>query len=91
MPFRPCPDSQITVDQPVFHVHRKPAKCAGFFLFKSARFRKYRFKTKIVEGIGAISTGTSKTHIRPGTFYVGETIMGDRGSGHPLFIKGDDL
>ena len=37
----------------------------GFFPFKTARFQKYRFKERIVERIGTVSTGTSGTRFRP--------------------------
>jgi len=54
------------LDPSVFHVQRKAAKLHGFFPVKTFRFKKYRIKTIIVERIGTISTGTSRTRIRPG-------------------------
>ncbi len=53
----------------------------GFFPLKMTGFKKRRFKTKIVERIGAISTGTSRTEIRPKNLPVGESIVGNRRSG----------
>jgi hypothetical protein len=75
-------------DQPVFHAQRNAAKLHGFFPIKTLGFKKYQIKRIIVERIGATSTGTSRTRIRPDTSFVGETIMEYRGSGHTPFIKG---
>ncbi len=51
---------------PIFTVKRTRLNCTVFFLIKTARFKKYRFKAIIVEGIGTISTGAFRHRIRPG-------------------------
>ena len=40
----------------------------------------------MLSGVGTVSTGTLRARIRPGNSYVGEGIIGDRRSGHPLFV-----
>jgi hypothetical protein len=58
--------SRMACRQPVFRDRCRAAKLAGFFLFKTPCFKNHLIKTKIVERIGTISTGTSRTRIRPG-------------------------